>query len=76
MHCKACDKQLSDKELSWNEDLKDWELCTTCLDVALDAAYCDGFHTEDDEYVIIDDNFGYGDAGDILSHSFVGEYDD
>lgn len=30
-------------------------MCSTCLAEAMDAAYCDGFQTEDDEYIILDD---------------------
>lgn len=64
MHCKCCDKQLSEKELNWNADLDDWELCTTCLDISLDAAYSNGFLTEDDEFVIVDD-WDTQDLGDV-----------
>lgn len=39
MHCKACDKSLSETEITWNNELKDWELCGTCLSIAMDAAY-------------------------------------
>lgn len=59
MHCKACDKQLGEKELIWNTELRDgsgdWELCFDCLSVAMDAAYCDGFETEDDKFILLDD---------------------
>jgi len=34
---------LTDKEGSFNEDLQQNEPCTTCLDIALDAAYSGGF---------------------------------
>lgn len=59
MHCKACDKQLGEKELIWNTELRDgsgdWELCFDCLSVAMEAAYCGEYETEDDKYVILDD---------------------
>lgn len=62
MKCHICDKELSDKETNYNEDLKGYEPCTICLDIAMDAAY--GQHTEDDEYIILD---GFdGDASDII----------
>lgn len=55
------------------EDMKSFECCSFCLEIAMDAAYSDGFQTEDDEYVVIDDDtfnpvtiLTEGDAGDIL----------
>lgn len=59
MHCNCCDRQLPDKEIIWNEELGAWELCSTCLEIAMEAAYCDGFQTEDDEYIILDDEDSY-----------------
>lgn len=50
MHCNICDRELSDKEVVWNVDLNTYEPCTTCLDIAMDAAYSNGFKTENDEY--------------------------
>ena len=58
MHCNICDKEMSDKEVSYNEDLKAYEPCTVCLDIAMDAAYSQGFHTEDDEFqYVVDEAF-------------------
>lgn len=64
MKCNICNKDMSDKEVSYNEDLKSYEPCTECLDIAMDAAYSQGFLTEDDIYVV-DPSFD-GDAGDII----------
>lgn len=55
MKCNICNKDMSDKEIVYSDDLKTYEPCTTCLDIAMDAAYSQGFLTEDDEYVIIND---------------------
>jgi len=57
MHCNICDKQLSEKEISWNDDLQTYEPCTTCLDVALEAAYSGNFKRdeEDDRFVLLED---------------------
>lgn len=55
MRCNICDKELSDKEVVYNEELQAYEPCTYCLDVALDAAYSNGFQKEDDEFVLIED---------------------
>lgn len=69
MRCAICDKDLSEKEIQWNEDMRGYEPCAFCLEIAMDAAYCDGFTTEDDEFIIIDDDTfdagKYGDASDI-----------
>lgn len=59
---------MSDKEISFNDDLQTYEPCTNCLDIAMDAAYSNGFLTEDDEYVVIND-FDIGDASDIVPNS-------
>lgn len=65
MKCKCCDRDLSDKEIIWNDEIKDWELCTVCLDAAMDAAYCDGFSIEEDTSFIVDTVFDEGWGGDI-----------
>lgn len=70
MRCAICDKDLSDKETIYNEDLKAYEPCTTCLDIALDAAYCDGFSIEHDEIPTLDTEFD-NDNGHI-PYSIVG----
>jgi hypothetical protein len=55
MRCNICDNALSDTEIQVTPDGKTWEPCTTCLDVAFDAAYCDGFVREDlDEVETLD----------------------
>ena len=57
MRCNICDNELSDKEISFNKELDAFEPCTVCLDAAMEAAYCDGFVTEDDDVVILDASF-------------------
>lgn len=66
MRCYICDKELSDKEVIYNEDYHKHEPCTTCLDIALDAAYSSGFKTDDDILIPYDDDLGYGDSSDVL----------
>lgn len=48
MRCHICDKALTEAEIQINPDKK-FECCSICLEVALDAAYCDGF-VPPDEY--------------------------
>lgn len=49
MRCNICDKQLTDTEVSWNKDLGTFEPCSPCLEIALEAAYSDGFRPSDDD---------------------------
>ena len=43
MHCNICDRILSETEIIFNTDIDTYEPCSTCLTVALDAAYSQGF---------------------------------
>lgn len=43
MRCNICDRALSDAEVVFNKDLDAYEPCSTCLEVAMDAAYSQGF---------------------------------
>ena len=49
MRCSCCDKAMTDKEIQYRKEDGKWELCSVCLDVAMDAAYSDGFKNEDDD---------------------------
>lgn len=49
MRCNICDRQLTEKEISWNKEIEAFEPCTVCLDVINDAAYSDGFQNIDDD---------------------------
>lgn len=66
MHCNICDKMLTEKEISFNDDLDTFDPCSECLEIALDAAYCDGFQVEDDSFILIDEEYTMGDASDIV----------
>jgi len=46
MRCHVCDKTLTESEIIILPD-KTFDCCSVCLEVALDAAYCDGFTRED-----------------------------
>lgn len=64
MKCNICDKDLSEKEIVWSKDLDTFEPCGTCLDVAFDAAFSDGFSRpdEDDYHVILEQDDSYDSA--------------
>ena len=70
MHCKVCDREMSEKEITWNEELNDWEICSTCLEIALDTAFSNGIDEEDQSFVVFDDSILYGDSDDMLSSSW------
>lgn len=46
MRCAICDKTLAEGEIVILPDGK-FDCCSVCLEVAMDAAYCDGFTRED-----------------------------
>ena len=80
MKCHICDKELSDKEVSWNKDLSAFEPCSTCLDIAFDAAFSDGFSRpdDDDKFVIVEDedNASYESAMNTMYSYFKRGDDD
>lgn len=67
MHCNICDKQLSEKEINWNEDINTFEPCGTCLDVIMDAAYAQGYDDEEQRVIEsdFDDDTYYGDSSEL-----------
>lgn len=71
MRCAICDRQLTDKEVVFNKDLQAYEPCTVCLDIAMDAAYCDG-NRYDEEYECIVLDASFDDAeGSYLSQNYL-----
>lgn len=65
MRCNICDRQLSDKEISWNKEINNFECCGTCLEISLEAAFSDGFLKEDDDHVLIDNDSNLSDVFDF-----------
>lgn len=49
MRCNVCDKILSESEVVFNKELGKWEICGTCLDIALEAAFSGDFKQDDGE---------------------------
>jgi len=65
MKCNICDAEISDKEIQYNSDGQFFEPCGTCLEIAMGAAYSDGFQHEEDIITVLDTAFD-GDASDIV----------
>lgn len=80
MRCNICDKALTEAEIQVTPDNKSYEPCAFCFEIAMDAAYSDGFVKEDPlDDPELDYIYGSG-AVDTLDldthHSFVdsGDY--
>jgi len=54
MKCHICDKELSEKEIVFNEELDGYEPCPECLDIIYEAAYGSGFDPDDDNVTVIE----------------------
>jgi hypothetical protein len=76
LKCHICDRDLSDTEVIFSNDTQTYEPCTTCLNIVMEAAYCEGFVKEEpypeieifeDETEVLEPEFerlGYGFADD------------
>lgn len=72
MRCYCCDKELSDREVIYNPELPGYEMCNTCLDVSMEAAYGQFYSFNGDNTDPVDPDFDaldildIGDASDII----------
>lgn len=66
MHCNICDREMSGKEITINDQLGTFEPCATCLDVIMDAANSGGFKLDDDDYETVESEFDEGNTLDEL----------
>lgn len=74
MRCAICDRVLSDAEVQWNKDTETFEPCSTCLEIALDAAYSGGFDLDGEPLDDPDMQNDYGNgAVEILDPDFQSE---
>lgn len=61
MRCHICDKALADAEIQYIPETKTFDCCSTCLEIAMETAYCDGFVKEESlGSVELDEQFGSG----------------
>lgn len=75
MRCHICDKALSDTEVVFNKELNDYEPCSTCLEIAMDAAFSQGYHRPDDEIAVeVGDEFGDGIVETLDPETSVSDY--
>lgn len=68
--CAICDKEISDKEIDYNDDMKAFEPCGTCLSIAMDAAYSGGFSHDDEVSTLIDDDL-FVDSSEIPLQQYL-----
>ena len=72
MRCSCCDKVMNEKEIQWDKERQEWELCSVCLDIALDAAYSDGFQNSDEgghDGIVLVGEESFDDALDFQSYN-------
>jgi hypothetical protein len=76
MRCFICDKILSENEIQTNKDTKEFEPCPTCLEIALDAAYSDGFSPDGElDDPELQEQFGSGAVPTLESDTYRSYYD-
>jgi len=77
MRCNCCDRALSEQEIHFNPELGAWEMCVTCLEISLDAAYSQGFSRDDDDLMyVVDEEYDDDVSYDSLSDWFGGSNDE
>lgn len=57
MRCNCCNRMLDETEIIYNEELGTFELCSTCLNIAMDAAFPSGYKQEEEETPVLDPDF-------------------
>lgn len=68
MKCAICDRDMTESDIVWNKESKEYEPCPTCLDIIWDTAYSGGFLKEGDAVPILEgeDYRSYYDHGDAF----------
>lgn len=74
MRCNICDKPLSETEIVILPNGK-FDCCSVCLEIALDAAYCDGFEREELDDPELEEEFGPGDVEILDFETFRSVFD-
>lgn len=78
MRCHICDKTLTEGEIQVSPSGHGYEPCSVCMEIALDAAYCDGFVRPDDldEVDTLEGDTFLTEAPEFLFHSPTGYSED
>jgi hypothetical protein len=72
MRCHICDKALTEAEIQYIPQTKEFDCCSTCLEVAMDAAYCDGFVKEDPlDDPELEEQFGNGETETLHRDTYI-----
>lgn len=74
MRCHICDRAMNPEEIQTLPDSEtEIDCCSTCLEIALDAAYCDGFQRPDEDDLEFELEYGDGAIELLESDAFVSE---
>lgn len=49
MRCNCCDRVLSEQEIHFNPEIDAFEMCSTCVEIAFDAAFSGSYQYDDEE---------------------------
>ena len=66
MRCNCCDRVLSEDEIQFNPEIDAFEMCSTCLDISLDAAFSGKFSYDDS-----DEDYSFIVVGDGVEDLFI-----
>jgi hypothetical protein len=58
MRCECCDRSMEGDEIQYLPDSLTLDYCAVCVDIAMDAAYSDGFIRPDDEVTELGEGSG------------------
>lgn len=75
MRCNICDKELTEKEISYNDELEGFEPCTECLDIALEAAFSGGVPDDERTFAAVDVSFDEAEPDLFSYHKEDDSYD-
>lgn len=65
MRCECCDKIMSPEEIQYIQEEKTFDYCTTCLDIAMEAAYSGDFKRNEEELTEVDDDLPFKYDGEV-----------
>lgn len=56
MKCNICDKTMNPDEIQYIQEIKTFDCCSVCLDIAMDAAYSGDFKRNEENIEELDDD--------------------